>query len=65
MFDLFNQNKRVTGFIRDIEKRWIEYNPVLKDNWLGFVIDKKYLVIGDGKTPFCNLKKYIIKEEKI
>lgn len=50
------------GLARCTFEQWAEYNPVLYPQELGFITDTKEFVLGDGKTPFKDLKRYKFAE---
>jgi len=47
-------------FKRGTAARWQEVNPILKQGEPGFVIDTNTFKIGDGITPFSELKDFSI-----
>lgn len=46
------------GLARCTLQQWEDYNPVLYPQELGFILDTKEFIIGDGITPFKDLKRY-------
>jgi len=43
---------------RDVEKNWLDHNPILDDGELVYVSDKEYFKIGDAKRTFKELKVF-------
>lgn len=48
----------VIGLARCRLSEWVDFNPVLKLNELGFINDTKEFVLGDGISEFKDLKRY-------
>ena len=39
-------------------KLWLEFDPIMRKNELGFISDTKEFVLGDGISKFKDLKRY-------
>lgn len=55
-------------FIRqDTVENWEKFNPVLKDGEIALVKDgdDRFIIIGDGKTPYSELTKVHLGETEL